>query len=78
LAGYDCKGVKPDGDKIVRAKPGAAQAEAGNIKLLRGPWNERWLNHMHGQPELPHDDEMDAFSGAFNELTDAKKRVLYA
>ena len=70
LAGYDCKGVRPEGDKIVRAKPLAAQAEAGNVKLLKGPWNERWLNHMHGQPELPHDDEMDAASGAFNELTD--------
>lgn len=73
LAGYDCKGVRPQGDKIVRAKPHAAQAEAGNVKLLRGPWNDRWLNHMHGQPELPHDDEMDAASGAFNELTDQVK-----
>jgi hypothetical protein len=27
-----------------------------------------WLNHMHGQPDLPHDDIMDASSGAFNEL----------
>lgn len=78
LAGFDCKGVKPDGDKIVRAKPLAAQAEAGNVKLLRGDWNDRWLNHMHGQPELPHDDEMDAASGAFNELTDKKRRILYA
>src|SRR5688572_9969967 len=78
LAGYDCKGVRPDGDKIVRAKPLAAQAEAGNVKLLRGDWNDRWLNHMHGQPELPHDDEMDAASGAFNELTDKKRKVLCA
>lgn len=70
LAGYDCAGVRPEGDKVVRAKPFAAQAEAGNVKLLRGEWNNRWLNHMHGQPELPHDDEMDAASGAFNELTD--------
>jgi predicted phage terminase large subunit-like protein len=70
LAGYDCAGVRPEGDKIVRAKGLAAQALAGNVKLLRGDWNTRWLNHMHGQPELPHDDEMDAASGAFNELTD--------
>lgn len=78
LAGYDCKGVRPEGDKIVRAKPLAAQAEAGNVKLLRGEWNNRWLNHMHGQPELPHDDEMDAASGAFNELTDKRKQFLVA
>lgn len=73
LAGYDCAGVRPEGDKIVRAKPFAAQAEAGNVKLLRGEWNNRWLNHMHGQPELPHDDEMDAASGAFNELADERR-----
>jgi predicted phage terminase large subunit-like protein len=74
LAGYDCAGVRPEGDKIVRAKGLAAQALAGNVKLLRGDWNTRWLNHMHGQPELPHDDEMDAASGAFNELTDCRNR----
>lgn len=68
LAGYDCGGVRPEGDKIVRAKPLAAQAEAGNVKLLRGDWNDRWLNHMHGQPEIAHDDEMDAASLAFNQL----------
>ena len=52
-----------------RAKPLAAQAEAGNVKLVRGPWNEAWLRHMHGQPDLPHDDIMDASSGAFGELS---------
>jgi predicted phage terminase large subunit-like protein len=68
LAGYDGVGVPPQGDKITRAKALAAQSLAGNVKLLRGPWNEMWLNHMHGQPDLPHDDIMDASSGAFNEL----------
>ena len=73
LAGYDVRGVPPQGDKIARAKPLAAQAYAGNVKLLRGAWNERWLNHMHGQPELDHDDEMDAASGMYNELSGASR-----
>ena len=68
LAGYDVRGIPPQGDKITRAKPLAAQALAGNVKLLRGAWNDRWLNHMHGQPDLDHDDEMDAASGMYNEL----------
>jgi predicted phage terminase large subunit-like protein len=68
LAGYDVQGVAPETDKVTRAKPLAAQALAGNVKLLRGSWNERWLNHMHGQPDLDHDDEMDAASGSYNEL----------
>jgi len=66
--GYDVRGVPPQGDKIMRAKPLSAQAFAGNVKLLRGSWNERWLNHMHGQPDLDHDDEMDAASGCYNAL----------
>lgn len=68
LAGYDAVGIAPEGDKITRAKALAAQSLAGNVKLLRGSWNEIWLNHMHGQPDLPHDDIMDASSGAFNHL----------
>jgi len=74
LAGYDARGVRPQGDKLTRAKELSAQALAGNVKLLRAPWNERWLTHMHGQPDLAHDDIMDASSGAFNELAAALPR----
>lgn len=77
LAGYDCKGLRPEGDKIVRAKPLAAQAEAGNVKLLRGSWNERWLNHVHGQPDLAHDDEMDAAAIAFNHLARSRELKMF-
>jgi len=69
LAGIDARGVASQKDKLLRAKPLAAQCEAGNVSLLEGQWNELYLNHMHGQPELPHDDLMDASSGAFYDLT---------
>lgn len=69
LAGIDARGISSGKDKLIRAKPLAAQAEAGNVYLLAGSWNEIFLNHMHGQPELPHDDLMDAASGAFYDLT---------
>jgi predicted phage terminase large subunit-like protein len=75
LAGYDVRGLPPQGDKITRAKGLAAQALAGNVKLLRGSWNERWLNHMHGQPDLDHDDEMDAASGMYNALVGNKTTI---
>lgn len=68
LQGYDTMGITPQGDKIVRAKPLAAQALAGNVKLLRASWNEMFLEHMHGQPDFGHDDIMDAASGMYNEL----------
>lgn len=64
LAGYVAGGVHPVGDKVQRAKPAAAQALAGNIKLVRGSWNNDFLTELHGFPDLPHDDQVDAFSGA--------------
>jgi predicted phage terminase large subunit-like protein len=69
MAGIDAGGVHPQGDKMVRARALAAQALVRNIKLLRGPWNERWLTHMHHQPECKKTDIMDASSGSFNCLT---------
>ena len=81
LAGLDAKGVRPRGDKIQRAKPLAAQSEAGNVKLIRGSWNEAWLTHMHSIPDGNHDDIMDGSSGAFNALTHKRpppKMVRYA
>jgi predicted phage terminase large subunit-like protein len=68
LAGYDVRAVAPQGDKVMRAKGLAAQAEAGNVKLVRGTWNDRFLRTLHEFPEGAHDDEVDAASGAFNEL----------
>lgn len=75
LTGLDCKGVPARGDKLMRAKPLAAQAEAGNVKLLRGPWNEMFLRHMHNQPDEPHDDIMDGASGAFADLAQPVMRA---
>lgn len=68
LKGVDAKGIPASGqgDKLTRAKPLAAQAYAGNVYLVAGPWNEMFLEHMHHQPEWPHDDIMDAASGAYN------------
>ena len=68
LAGYDAGGVYPDGDKIMRAKPFAAQAKAGNVDLMEAEWNDHYLRHMHSQPDNPFKDMMDASSGAANEL----------
>ena len=64
----DARGIRSVGNKIVRAKPLASQAEHGYVSVLRGAWNEEWLNHMHSQP-AEHDDMMDAASGAHDDLT---------
>jgi predicted phage terminase large subunit-like protein len=73
--GIEARGIRAQGDKFVRAKPLAAQAEVGNVKILTAPWNERWLNHMHRQPDWPHDDEMDAATGSYGQLATSAPRA---
>lgn len=68
LAGYDVKAKPSTGDKVTRAKPLAAQAEAGNVKLVRGPWNEAYLRELHNFPSGALDDQVDGSSQAFNAL----------
>jgi len=68
--GYDYRGVPSTGDKITRAKPFSAACQNGNVKLVRGPWNNEYLYELEMFPqEGVHDDQVDASSGAFNELT---------
>ncbi|WP_459459061.1 phage terminase large subunit [Rhizobium sp. No.120] len=68
LAGFDVKAVPPTGDKATRAKPASAQAEAGNVKLVRGDWNEAFLDEICSFPNGQFDDQVDAFADALNEL----------
>lgn len=68
LAGYAVV-VKPvTGDKATRARPASAQAEAGNVKLVRGPWVEAFLDEVCAFPNAMFDDQVDAFADALNEL----------
>lgn len=68
LAGFNVKAVRPTGEKSVRAKPASAQTEAGNVKLVAGSWNEAFLDEVSSFPNAPHDDQVDAFADALNEL----------
>lgn len=69
LAGFPVKAIRVSGDKLSRAMPFLAQAEAGNVCLLRGAWNEEWLSEFTGFPDGDHDDQVDSCSCAFNYLT---------
>lgn len=66
IRGLDARGVSSREDKLQRALGCSAQAEAGNVKILRGPWNNMLLTHLHGFPDYGHDDLFDATSGAYN------------
>ncbi len=68
LKGYSTIVAPITGDKATRAKPASAQAEAGNVYLLRGSWNEAFLDEVCSFPNAAHDDQVDAFADALNEL----------
>ena len=78
LGGYQVEatpeGRNPGGDttpsrqsaKITRFSPFSAQAEAGNVKVLRGDWNGRWFDELEAFPEAKHDDSADSTARAFS------------
>lgn len=69
LAGWNVHAEPETGDKVTRAMPFSAQAEAGNVVLLRGDWNEAYLDEMASFPNGSTKDQVDASSGAFGRLT---------
>ena len=68
LAGYDIRAYPATGDIVTRAGAYSAQAEAGNVRLVRGPWNEDFLREHHAFPESGHDDQVSAAAQGFNRL----------
>lgn len=71
LAGFDYHASPETGDKITRAQPLAAQAEAGNVFLVEGDWNREFLDEMETFPSGKWKDQVDAASRAFSEVLSA-------
>jgi len=69
LSGYIIRVDRVTGDKITRSGPMSAQAEAGNVKLVRGHWNKAYLDELDSFDEhAAFKDQVDASTGAFNKL----------
>lgn len=77
LAGVNVSTSCERGDKIVRFSPFSAQCEAGNVKVLRGEWNDSAFEMLEGFPDIAHDDIVDACSGAFSALAPADGMGLF-
>jgi predicted phage terminase large subunit-like protein len=69
LAGFNVRPDRPTGDKPSRFYPFAAQAEIGDVKLIKGAWVADWLFEVCAFPDSTYEDQVDATSGAFNGLT---------
>jgi predicted phage terminase large subunit-like protein len=68
LSGFTVVAAPESGDKLTRFGPFSSQCRAGNVKIRRGLWNEELFRVLEGFPDLAHDDEVDACSGALEML----------
>lgn len=64
-------------DKLTRATPWLARAEQSKVDLVRGNWNAAFLDEVCAFPEVNHDDQVDAVSGAVQMLSTTGVRVLW-
>ena len=69
LAGYHVQADKVTGAKEIRAQPLADQCESDNVRLVRGDFNQKFVDELCVFPAGDNDDQVDAASGAFNHLS---------
>ena len=69
LDGFDAHGIRSTGNKEVRTKAPSAQAEVGNIGVLKGEWNDGFFDFLEAFPNPKvHDDIVDALSGSYGQV----------
>ena len=56
-------------DKLTRALPLVARSEQGKLAIVRGNWNQAFVDELCAFPEGQHDDMVDACSGGMTLLT---------
>jgi predicted phage terminase large subunit-like protein len=73
LSGVSVKTEAATNAKEVRAGPFSAQVNAGNVKLVKGEWNRKYIEELRQFPQGKHDDQVDGSSIAFNELATVRQ-----
>ncbi len=74
LHGFKIRSSPETGSKEDRAKPLAAQVEAGNVYLVRGPWNDAFVNEAAMFPAGQYKDQIDAASRAYHRIIRKKPK----
>ena len=71
LIGFKFKKCKTTKSKLERFEPFSAAAEAGLIKIVEGDWNDEYCRELENfvGDGKGHDDQVDATSDAFNNLS---------
>lgn len=69
LRGFDVRPMGTTVNKQLRAKPLSAAVSRGEVELVSGPWIEAFLDEICPFPDVAHDDQVDAATGAHAKLT---------
>lgn len=59
-------------NKLIRAQPFIAAAEAGKVVLIKGTWNDKFCKEFDDFPGGDHDDQIDTVSSAYTLLSGKK------
>lgn len=62
------------GDKEVRAGPWSSALQGGMVRLVRGAWNQAFIEEHVSFPKGTYDDQVDMASEGYNKLT-GKRRI---
>jgi len=76
LHGYIVNHSPESGSKEDRARPLAAQAEAGNVYLIRGEWNAAFIAEACLFPNSTFKDQVDAATRAYSRLLVGRERTI--
>lgn len=63
LTPYSFVPIEVHRDKLTRALPLLARSEQGKLAIVRGSWNQQFIDELCAFPEGAHDDQVDACSG---------------
>lgn len=67
-----CTVDRPDrrtGDKVARSQPAIWAAECGRIKIVKGRWNDAFINELVRFPYGVHDDQADSLARLYSLLS---------
>ena len=78
LHGFEFHFSPETGDKVVRAGPFASQAQAQNVWLVRGLWNDGYIAELCSFPRGEYADQADASSRAYARLIAKRPELLGA
>lgn len=72
IAHIALRGIHVDKDKLTRALPWSARAEARKVRLVRGPWIGAFLSEVCMFPQGTNDDQVDTVSGGVGLVAPAR------